>query len=567
MSSQAPASALPSGVVEASATTTIPGQTEDVPQTIIATTNVSGVDELISGTWIFKGLYSISPSQLPGTVWATWPCHPSQTNAWNNHVYQMFNAWNGGFKIRARPVSTSAFGGSFRIGKLPPNITADQISNMTLANFSVFPFIEIDPQMPLYVGLSCYDERNTLFHYSGDFNDKDPNSFGGWLVGYIVSPLIQSSDGSSSLNIEVDMTGDFTFAQPNPFFSLVSNDTTVFPNYVSNDILGQGGCDAPMCSTSSAIMLCAPGTEIVMGGVLMGAPGRVDPWSYAQQDFMAATNFRSGVENGTITCLEGSWEDSYHILPKSDTIGTKNLVCRSTNGRSGWPGQTAGGYNKVLVRSGDLDNLPENNYPYVYVRDTADGCFSISVQDETIDAIDTIYYSAGGESEYSTFVDVGQKFIGADSDGDATLFDLMHLTPMVDEAPIFFCDQNMQSASLQPRKMAQYFSNPDFDKLSDTVSIVFLLVDMITGQKYRYIRLSPNGVFTTNYEDEKSMLISSFNPMALQYFTTIPISAPLPKATLEMRSMLKRLTYLNNRLRGKKCSWNRFRKEHTKPLF
>jgi len=161
---------------------------------------------------------SMSPGQL---LWYV-PIHPEFVHQWLGHIAKMYNVFAGGFDFALTVAATAFHGGKGIIVRLPPNIHPSSLR--TMADVTAFPYFIFDPRMVQTVVKSAMDQRPIMYHYL-PYNAKDKNSFGGYLAVYVMLPLITSSTGSTSINIQVlsKPSRDFMFSQIKPISSQTVN--------------------------------------------------------------------------------------------------------------------------------------------------------------------------------------------------------------------------------------------------------------------------------------------------------------------------------------------------------
>jgi hypothetical protein len=203
--------------------TPIDQQIHDNPGTIKATTAIETLFNLLFKDFIFKGLYTISTDMPPGQIIWKLPIHPSVCNQYHDHVRKMFNAWTGGMKMRYKLIGTAFYGGSIRIAHLPPNISETDLSLMTVETLTAYPNMDLDPKNTNWVEFYAADQRNVLYHYQKDFDMDIASTFGGWVVCYVVGPLVTQDPAFKTIQSVLETAGDFQYRQPNPLFNSAIN--------------------------------------------------------------------------------------------------------------------------------------------------------------------------------------------------------------------------------------------------------------------------------------------------------------------------------------------------------
>lgn len=503
--------------VSAGEAATPPDTVADDPRTLVATTSLETLQYLLYKDWIFKASYIVNTSMLEGAIIFALPIHPSECNIFVAHTAKMFNAWSGGMKIRVRPNSTAMYGGCFRICKLPPNLTRDQISTMKLEVLTAFPSIEMNPQNSTWRGFGAPDQRNILYHYA-ELDEENPATFGGWLVGFVEVPLIYSADGTKELRFPVELAGDFYFDQVNPFFTESSGSTaSPYPEELLNDVLSKSGCDHSYSDANNALAILPVNYQAVNYGFLLaGSPGDKNFWSYGGSSI--ATNMlslRSEVFAGT-----RYFNPFCHVNLTTSFTGSKLAI---------------GG---VLADKAEL-NYTIKSIAHNYGVNTIDqaGALQDMTTLATSDGFETAYILLTGTADAPT-VDNNQwayapknapfTIYPSDTSGpQLTLTSLM----ATKESIVLFAHPLTGFMSTQPFSFARFLNDPSskFSKLGENVSHVFKVIDRTTGVVVMYVRLCPDGLFTAAANTGTDILYYlSTHIVSFEYYSTISLQQPLP---------------------------------------
>lgn len=219
-------------------------ETTPVKSKEISHTNISMGLDVITNQYIYKGTYTWSVSDAPGKVIALFPIHPDSCNQYTQHVYQMFNSWVGGQKARVRIIGTAFYGGGLFFVRIPPNFTIDAINAMDLQGFTAFPHADMDPKNLSSIDMDLQDYRSEHFH-QGDLTLDEARSFAGWLAIVVNARLVTQSTDIHSLDLRVEMAGDFIFRVPRPIRTTESKGTDASgPLTARSLIIGHlNGCD------------------------------------------------------------------------------------------------------------------------------------------------------------------------------------------------------------------------------------------------------------------------------------------------------------------------------------
>jgi len=241
------------------------------PKEIKHTSAIETIMFLLLRDWIFHSRYQINTSMNPGHVFGIIKVHPMFSHKYVRYVYQMFNAWTGSMAVRCRFMGTAFYGGSFRIGFLPPNVSEADIRGMGTENLTAYPNVDLDPKNTDWMTYSPPDERNVMFHWATNQPTSDrPETFGGYIVFYVVGPLVTQNPEFNSISLVVEAVGKFDFAQPNPHFgNSIAPPINAGPLSVATctDLFNQRGCDDFICDRMRVQYLNSTTTSLQVGGI------------------------------------------------------------------------------------------------------------------------------------------------------------------------------------------------------------------------------------------------------------------------------------------------------------
>lgn len=221
---------------------------------------------MLSRDWIYHSTAVWSTLQERGSIISYIPLHPSECNWFNKHLYEAFNAWVGGMKIRVQPMSTFQYGGSLKIGYLPPDIKPEEFSSLSLQLLSTFPSINIDPKNTDYTCFEGEDQRRVLYH-QGTLDYGNQDTFGGYIVLYVMGKLVTSGDAAAStISLVIEAAGNFEFIQPNPrFIQSVQSDDHPLSTY-TEEIFNGITCDSHLGSQGTTFQILTSGTQNLNAG-------------------------------------------------------------------------------------------------------------------------------------------------------------------------------------------------------------------------------------------------------------------------------------------------------------
>lgn len=177
---------------------------------------VNAVDPFFQKQYVALQQFTWTTSQDPATLLFTVPIHPKHSHQWMRYLSEMYNTYAGGFDFAFKVAGTGFHAGAIIIVRLPPNIEPNTIR--TLADLTAFEYFVIDPKTLEVEIKSVMDQRNIMYHWLGNFDIKDPNTFGGHICAYVMMPLNTSSTGATSIQVQVwtKPSPDFMFAQIKP---------------------------------------------------------------------------------------------------------------------------------------------------------------------------------------------------------------------------------------------------------------------------------------------------------------------------------------------------------------
>lgn len=509
-----------------------PSQIQDDPTTIIATTAAQNLLTLLYMQWIYAGSYRIDSKMKAGTKIFILPIHPNSCNKYVSYINRMFNAWTGDLLLRTRTVSTTAFGGMLRIAKLPPNLTRAQIELMDVASLTSYDNVELNPTHADWRHWEFTDERNILYHYNDNFDENDRDSFGGWIVLFMESALVKSSDGSDQIELVVETRGNFQWRQVNPNFSY--NQSVITSKFQQQAVLGintQPFTDFHEISNQATIKyLNTSVTQLHSGFFLCRPAGLKDEvWSYpGGSTTQRMIDWKNAVKAGTLIPLASgecsnsrpSGVTTYSIIKLKNTVGTTPATF--------WASQFGTGYQYVS---------PNATTPIGQMSETFMTADHIGFSDAgNVDAEDeaAVFPSPATTKPYDYRVI---------EDGETPLANSTVSSMSVGESIVVFHDPYYSALSIQYQGLTTSIDDPQFPfpKLTDSESHIFMAYNARTGISYGYWRLCPNGMFTTEGTPE-DITIPNVDPINLIYNSTISMNEPLPESSRRVQDFLHALS-------------------------
>lgn len=517
-----PAGEPGSGAVAPPQPETIP----DNPGTIVQSTAIQTLDQLLNDNWIYQTTFSVSTSMPIGTILYYIPIHPHEWNWPNKKVAEMFNLWTGSGKIRYRPLATAWYGGSIRVGFLPPNVNVTELRQIPLSVLTSYPNRDIDPKNTAWVSFQGPDQREIAYHYMKPFDSNDRQSFGGYIVFYVAGRLVTQAPEFTSISFIVETAGNFMFDQPNPM-ALELNPLQ----------------DNPLGVASSVPLHLQPLLDTLASGDGLGVT----------------------VQDGSVNAI--GWPGIGFAVPgKKDAIlaDLPSVIANSTvKSMLTRPEYSTQWHHYATVHHGY-----EMKPPYAMVGDPFFAQINVSVPDPS--NVDKAQFGSQPYEIDTTNNDITFAFltdkIAPGSSGfqldrtkmlllpsDSTVpveaklntrgNDLFRITRLLpNESVVLFTDSVTRTYSIQTTLMAVEMGK--FPAEADlNTSWLYNLVGP-TGTPLLTLRLSPNGLFSTNAA--AAAVVYPAKGATLKYIGELPLSSPLPGPTgamLDMRrAMLKNRT-------------------------
>jgi len=171
------------------------------------------IDITVGNQFIPTDTITWSVAQPKGTLLWYCPIHPDRSNVIYEYLSRMYNCWGGGFDFNFKIAGTGFHAGCISICRIPPNRHPTEFTKPS--DWGPFEWVSFDPKMLEVAAISVRDQRPINYHYTGRFNEKDPNSFGGYVAMYVLIKLATASTGNNAIGIQVfcKASQDFQFSQ------------------------------------------------------------------------------------------------------------------------------------------------------------------------------------------------------------------------------------------------------------------------------------------------------------------------------------------------------------------
>jgi len=512
------------------------------PGEISHTTAMEDVLFLLYRDWVYLNRFTIDTTMLPGHVFAIIPIHPKRCHQYVRHVSEMFNGWTGTMGIRTRFMANAFNGGSFRIGWLPPNLTMDQIHNMSLPSLTAYPNQDLDPKNTEWTHYKGEDERNVMFHWmTDDIDPTRPESFGGYIVMYVAGSLVVGAAQSGTVSMIVESVGNFFFRQPSPLFRDISPIATgpLSLESVSN-LFQQNGCDDFTSDRLNfGIQIFAQAVKSIPIGYTFASGVGSLPWDYAPStlnpilletrtrvlagSILMANSFVGNMLCGlTHTQLPFYYAVARDVVPFNKEHGSYNFAAQYAV-KAGLEGTTARVVSYILQEGPALHFTSE---------DGAHPEADLSIEDLFIDCC----WHTGQRGQPIDTTEIGIA-------GQPNAQKLQ--TMQANESIVTFVNTSFRSINLQTEQMAKDLQSYAKD---DTISYTYDLHAEDTPGAIRTLRLNPNGMFTTQAVGSNTLFMRPGVKVNLVYTGTLPVGSPLPPATQQQKSYWREVSRLNSKL-------------------
>jgi hypothetical protein len=506
----------PSGIAgdAVSSTMAMDAVGQNNPKSIAQSTSHYNVHNIEKNDYIYKETFSITTSMPEGTIIACFPNHPSECNYLTDHFSKAFNCWNGTLKGRLRMLGTAFFGGSVRVGILPPTFSESQIRNMPLENLTSYPNCDHDPKDTGMVMFEATDQRNVAYHYNTGFNPEDPSTFGCWIVIYVTGRLVTQSADFTSISFYVETKGNYEYAQPKPLS---------FGTTAGNPL--ESILDVP-----STEWILGHSFDAGFGNVLQVVPSAQANVPFADHGYTVVGGkvWRTGdVQNILLT--------NEHL---DETLGRikKSPITRFSTGRLGHP--------QALYPV--ITNAPLNtnydaasvvgvtfNKPAAGADNGVPGKYKLSADTEYLDYDGNLEpVTVPPLGPYAYVQDVSNMTNAPTLDTTKMFAETGRVQPFVlGESAVVF--GNIWTHRFNPQTVNMQRALKEYSGYEPTVSYMYHLVNS-NGSPIMTLRLNPNGLFTTA-PSGSAIMVNLEDGYTLRFIQRLPITSPLPSSSSVFR--------------------------------
>lgn len=497
----------------------MPDQIPDNPGTIAATSSIENLMQLLYRNWIWQAQLQVDTTMLPGTVFGLFKIHPKLANYPNAHVARMFLTWTGSMKLRARFQATFQYGGSLRLGWLPPKFTRSQVNNLPVQVLTAYPNIDLDPKNTEFIEFQASEERNILFHWMDDGESDAPESFGGWFVFFVASPLVITGGGADNrVTMLVETAGSFEYAQPAPIDSIgpISNKGILD----EDPIFTQTGCDD--FQRIQAIQILSNKIKSLNAG-----------WQFARA--VNGKYTRDVVPNIVYSQAMKAWAESSGIVPfasstmqvTEQSFGNRTFMIPSIAtsqpiGNSEWDCVYA-----YFTDPSDYVCIPS---PYKYITGSNLGfAFPEKGDPPASGKLGTIVFASDDVSPIKV-ADTGFYVIN----NNEFVADTSSMPILDGESLVTFVSMRTRSINIQTSLHADRIAKAN---LPMTTSQLYHLMTTDSTQPLLTVRLTPYGFFTCKSTDSDALLMNK--NLYLRYIQDYPMNDPIPVTNNDRKFLMR----------------------------
>lgn len=169
-------------------------------ETPMHTGQMNTFDDRLHQQYVPTDIVTWSVTMTSGTLMWKKPIHPQFAHPGLAYLAGLYNTWSGSLDFNFKVAGTGFHAGAIAIVRIPPNRRPEDFS--TPSQWGLFEYVVIDPKTLEVESLGVSDQRPIAYHYM-NFDEKLPNTFGGWIAMYTMLPLNTSATGSQQISIQV----------------------------------------------------------------------------------------------------------------------------------------------------------------------------------------------------------------------------------------------------------------------------------------------------------------------------------------------------------------------------
>lgn len=413
------------------------------------------------------------------------PDHPFNASPYVSILGNLFFTWDGAMQIRVTASATALIGGILGFVNLPSFFTESQIQTMNQKQLFEFKPLLLDVNKDRSIEFACVDSRRMKYHMMGGLNTRDQDTFAGWIVCYVYSPLIQGSSGSSSIELKIETRGAYLYETLNPWFA------DGFDINLPGGGGGSGGGNpntVNMARMETKLFNEGTGSSSVLTVALVPPANGLGPGVLNMPNFTSVNRFFIM----DTTFPDGAFKDLADQLEKGDlTINNFKLITGNI---------TTGGKSGLTVRARELINTMGSGY-------TSIGAISDGGDNRAMKATFDIVADSDGVKRL-TYVDnsidstayTDGITTGIYPNGDVTSYQnpggYVKYFWKNGESPIVFLDtinNCFHTTTMEMVNTVRAFADV---VLSTAECLMFKIFDTNSGAPLAYARMNPNGIFS-----------------------------------------------------------------------
>lgn len=532
----------PGSIVSASQQALLPETLPSNDATISQTTSVNTLTQVTQLDYIRQGTYTWASNMPAGTVITAVRIHPNDCNYVVRHVNKLFNTFTGGMKGRMRALATAWYGGDLRMGKLPPNLTEQQIYNMPLEVLTAHPNESLDPKNTGWIHFALSDQRPVAYHYN-DADSADPNGFGGWFIIFVAGRLVTQSPEFNQIDIVLEFCGGFQWDQLAPEKPSGSDDqrdplhdSSSFPLHLhpTLDTGDMGFYNVVVIQPNTITQLTAGG----IGHAAIGVPNAVGKVPGLQTQDQDALTAQQGKAVSSVPWYKMPAATSESNVPVTST--DIRLPLNFERGMTITSHANASGSNYDFHQNHVIDYEISGSTVQIDVK------YDVGVT-STWAATTNMFNNQVTFLPNQSVTPPNPALIGSTLGTNLSI-----LSPSVTgESIVTFCNLAHRSISSQTELFAHELGKYKQNLSMGNTSKVYQVLNG-AGTPISVWRLNPNGMFTAKATAAAIMLPAK--DLTLQYLQDLPNNEPLPAPSFATKQLTTDLRMLHRRAANRDTS-------------
>ncbi|APG78405.1 hypothetical protein 2 [Wuhan arthropod virus 3] len=451
------------------------------------------IDPFFYEQFVAQTNFTWTSSDNPGKLLYTIPIHPVFANIYLAYLVQLYNTWVGGLDFKVKVAGTGFHAGALILARIPPNIDPNSLT--TTSAITAFPCTFIDPKTLTAASQSIMDQRQLMYHYT-NYDSADSTTIGGHFAIYVLQSLNTSASGTNQIDVQVfcKASADFELLQIKPPNLTLNPPTPTYANFTKlfDRLAGQ---TTPYAFGSNCIeFIVAPTT----GPIYAGLEG-------ARQ-------------------LDGSLLGTY-------TTFDEQVTAQRFSGISGVAGTNAGGKlvihrNAAAPYTFQVIQFYQNNCKVTGVAMHAIGDESTPASYvSSVDVDFTLPYNASSTAALGYMDESSATFVLTDGINPVVI-------PTQGESLVgfgFYATRSIAGSiyyTAQSTQMALGLRDKVFGEVPPDSALLFILIDTVLSIPVNYLKLYPQGFFTSSHVDQP--IVYDSRRYRLEYVGLIEVTTTVP---------------------------------------